>query len=257
MRSTLRLGDAEIPRIGLGTNRLTETAANVAFVRDAVAAGVGMIDTAHLYTGGQSEETIGAALAGRDSDIVVATKGGFGGPGHGHPERLKAEIEGSLRRLRTDCIDLYYLHRVDPETPLEDSVAAIAEYRDRGAIRHVGLSDVSIDQIQRAATVVPVAAVQNRYNLSEGKHDEGVIDYCEQQDMVFVPYFPLRGEDGADLAHVAARHGATTKQIALAWLLKRSPAMLPIPGTLSLAHLRENLAALHITLSDEEFEALR
>ena len=257
MRSTLRLGDAEIPRIGLGTNRLTETAANVAFVRDAVAAGVGMIDTAHLYMGGQSEETIGAALAGRAVDVVVATKGGFGGPGHGRPERLKAEIEESLRRLRTECIDLYYLHRVDPETPLEDSVAAIAEYRDRGAIRHVGLSDVTIDQIRRAATVVPIAAVQNRYNLSEGRHDERVIDYCEQQNLVFVPYFPLRGEDGADLARIAARHGATAKQIALAWLLKRSPAMLPIPGTLSLAHLKENLAALHITLSDEEFEALR
>ncbi|HTJ74648.1 MAG TPA: aldo/keto reductase [Acidimicrobiales bacterium] len=256
MESTLRLGDAEIPRIGLGTNRLTETTANVAFVRDAVAAGVGMIDTAHLYTGGQSEETIGAALAGGASDVVVATKGGFGGPGHGRPGRLKVEIEKSLRRLRTDCIDLYYLHRVDPETPLEDSVAAIAEYRHRGAIRHVGLSDVSIDQIQRAAAVVPIAAVQNRYNLSEGKHDEGVIDYCEQQDMVFVPYFPLRGEHGADLAQIAARHGATPKQIALAWLLKRSPAMLPIPGTLSLAHLKENLGALRIALTDEEFETL-
>jgi pyridoxine 4-dehydrogenase len=238
MESTLRLGDAEIPRIGLGTNRLTETTANVAFVRDAVAAGVGMIDTAHLYTGGQSEETIGAALAGGASDVVVATKGGFGGPGHGRPGRLKVEIEKSLRRLRTDCIDLYYLHRVDPETPLEDSVAAIAEYRHRGAIRHVGLSDVSIDQIQRAAAVVPIAAVQNRYNLSEGKHDEGVIDYC------------------ADLAQIAARHGATPKQIALAWLLKRSPAMLPIPGTLSLAHLKENLGALRIALTDEEFETL-
>ena len=256
MQSTLRFGDADILRIGLGTNRLTETPANLAFVRDAVAAGVAMIDTAHLYTGGQSEETIGAALGGRIGGVVIATKGGFGGPGHGRPERLKAEIEESLRRLRTDCIDLYYLHRIDPETPLEDSVAAIREYRDRGAIRSVGLSDVSVEQIERADAVVPIAAVQNHYNLSERKYD-AVVDYCEQQDMVFVPYFPLRGDGGTAVAEIAATHGATRSQIALAWLLQRSPAMLPIPGTLSLAHLRENLAALQITLSDEELEALR
>src|SRR5438270_224922 len=171
MQSARTVGDADILAMRLVTNRLTETPANVGFVRDAVAAGVAMIDTAHLYTGGQSEEAIGAALGGGTGGVIVATKGGFGGPGHGRPERLRAEIEESLRRLRTDCIDLYYLPRVDPETPIEDSVAAIREYRDRGAIRSVGLSDVSVEQIERAGAVVPIAAVQNHYNLAERKYE--------------------------------------------------------------------------------------
>jgi pyridoxine 4-dehydrogenase len=252
----LRWGDAEIARIGLGTNRLTNTAANVAFVKEAVAAGVGLIDTAHLYTGGQSEETIGVALYPHLDRCVVATKGGFGGPGRGRPEILHAEIEESLRRLRTDSIALYYLHRVDPETPLEESLAAIKQHRDRGQIRHVGISEVSIDEIERARRVVPVAAVQNHYNLSERKH-EAVVDYCAKEDIVFVPFFPLRGYGGHANAEIAARHRATPAQIALAWLLRRSPIMLPIPGTLSLEHLKENMAALQIELTDAEFEALR
>jgi aryl-alcohol dehydrogenase-like predicted oxidoreductase len=254
-RSTkLRLGDAEIARIGLGTNRLTNTPANVAFVKGAVAAGVGMIDTAHTYTGGESEETIGEALSSDPHRCVVATKGGGGGGGR--REILHAEIEESLRRLRTDSIALYYLHRVDPETPIEESLAAIEEYRDRGKIRHVGISEVSIDEIERARQVVPIAAVQNHYNLSERKH-EAVVDHCAAENIVFVPYFPLRADGGPALAEIAARHGATPAQITLAWLLRRSPAMLPIPGTLSLAHMRENLAALQIELTDAEFEALR
>jgi pyridoxine 4-dehydrogenase len=256
-RSTkLRLADTEVARIGLGTNRLTNTPANVAFVKEAVAAGVGLIDTAHTYTRGESEETIGAALSPDPQRCVVATKGGGGGPGRGRPEVLRAEIEESLRRLRTDNIALYYLHRVDPQTPLEESLAAIREYRDRGKIRHIGISEVSVDQIERARQLVPIAAVQNHYNLSERKH-EAVVDYCASENIVFVPYYPLRGDGGRALAEIAARHGATPAQIALAWLLRRSPTMLPIPGTLSLEHLKENLAAWQIELADAEFEALR
>ena len=242
--------------MGLGTNRLTDTPRNIALVKEAVAAGFGMIDTAHSYTRGQSEETIGAALSGDPGGCVVATKGGFGGPGRGRPEVLHAEIEESLRRLRTESIALYYLHRVDPETPLEESLAAIKEYRDRGKIRHVGISEVSIDEIERARQVVPIAAVQNHYNLSERKH-EAVVDYCEKEDIVFVPFFPLRGAGGTAVQEIAARHQATPAQIELAWLLKRSPMMLPIPGTLSLEHLKENLAALQIELTDAEEGSLR
>ncbi len=255
MRS-VKLGDIEVGRIGLGTNRLTKTPENIAFIKRAVAAGVQMIDTAHSYTGGQSEETIGEALSPIPDGCVVATKGGSSGAGRGRPEVLRAEIEESLRRLRTASIALYYLHRVDPATSLEESLGAIKEYRDRGRIRHVGISEVGIEQIERARKVVPIAAVQNQYNLSERKYDV-VVDYCASEGIVFLPFFPLRGRGGAALGEIARRHSATTAQIVLAWLLRRSPGMLPIPGTLSLDHLKENLAATEIELTDAEFEALR
>jgi pyridoxine 4-dehydrogenase len=247
---TLKLGDTEVARIGLGTNRLRNTPENVRFVQEAVAAGVGLIDTAHSYTGGESEATIGAALDG----VVVATKGGFN-RGEGRPEVLRAQIEESLRRLRTDSIGLYYLHRVDSETPLEESLGAIKEFQDAGKIRNVGLSQVGIEQVERARRVVPIAAVQNQYNLAAREYED-VADWCAGEGIVFVPYFPLRGEGGPALAEIAQRHGATRTQITLAWLLRRSPAMLPIPGTLSLEHVKENLAALEIELGDDEFEAL-
>jgi pyridoxine 4-dehydrogenase len=252
----MKLGDIDVARIGLGTNRLTKTRDNVAFVKAAVAAGVQMIDTAHSYTSGQSEETIGEALSPIPEGCVVATKGGIGGAGHGRPEVLSAEIEHSLRRLRTDTIAVYYLHRVDPETPLWESLAAIKEYQDRGKIRHIGISEVGIDQIERARQVVPIVAVQNHYNLSERRY-EAVVDYCADEEIAFVPFFPLRGDGGRALAEIAQRRRATLRQITLAWLLRRSPAMLPIPGTLSLEHLKENLAALDIELSDTEFDQLR
>jgi aryl-alcohol dehydrogenase-like predicted oxidoreductase len=248
------LGDTEVARIGLGTNRLTLTTENVEFIRQAVVAGIGLIDTAHLYTGGQSEETIGAALSPPPDGRIVATKGGFR-PGEGRPDVLRGQIEDSFRRLRTDAIELYYLHRVDPETPLEDSLAVIKEYRDQGKIRHVGLSEVGIEQIERAREIVPIIAVQNRYNLSDRHHDD-VVDYCAREGLVFVPFFPLQGDGGPALAEIADRHGAAVEQVALAWLLRRSTAMLPIPGTLSLVHLRENLAALEIELTESEYEAL-
>jgi pyridoxine 4-dehydrogenase len=253
--TTLKLGDTEVARIGLGTNRLRNTPANVAFVNEAVAAGVRHIDTAHTYARGESERTIGAALSPIPADFVVSTKGGWGA-GNGRPEVLRAQVDESLRRLRTESIALYYLHRVDPETPLEESVAAIAECRDSGKIRYVGLSEVSVDQIERAREIVPIAAVQNRYNLSDRAHDE-VVDYCAGEGIVFVPFFPLRDIGGRAVAEIAGRHGASRAQIALAWLLRRSPAMLPIPGTLSLEHLRENLAALEIELTEAELQALR
>ncbi|HEV8164131.1 MAG TPA: aldo/keto reductase [Actinomycetota bacterium] len=253
MGTTLRLGDTEVVRIGLGTNRLTNTPEHVAFIREAVAAGVNLIDTAHTYAGGGSEETIGAALIPIPDGCVVATKGGYA-RGHGRPDLLRAQIEESLRRLRTDSIPLYYLHRVDPETPFEESLGAIKEYRDSGRIRHVGLSKVDIDQIERASRLMPIAAVQNHYNLSERRHED-VVDYCAGKGIVFLPYFPLHGTRAA--AGIARRRGATPEQIALAWLLRRSPTTLPIPGTLSLGHLKENLAALEIELSDDEFQALR
>jgi pyridoxine 4-dehydrogenase len=251
---TVRLGDTEVNRIGLGTNRLTKTPENMAFVKQAVAAGVDLIDTAHAYTGGESEETIGAALSPMLDGCIVATKGG-GAPGTGHPEVLRAQIEESLRRLRTDSIALYYLHRVDPRTPLEESLGAMKEYRDGGKIRHVGLSQVGIDQIERARQVVPIAAVQNHYNVAERRFED-VVDYCAAEEILFVPYFPLRADGGAVLADIAERRRATPAQIKLAWLLRRSPVMLPIPGTLSLEHLRENLAALELELSEAEFQAL-
>jgi pyridoxine 4-dehydrogenase len=251
----IRLGDAEVARIGLGTNRLANTPENVAFIRKAVEAGVDHIDTAHLYAGGESEATIGAAGSSGARARIVATKGGYGGAGQGRPEVLSAQIEESLRRLRTDCIELYYLHRVDPRTPLEESLGAIREHRDAGKIRHVGISNVSIEQIERARRVVPIAAVQNPYNLSNRGNDD-VVDYCAEREIPFVAYFPLRRAEGPDLARIAERHGATPQQIALAWLLERSPTMVPIPGTLSIAHLRENLAAVEIDLTEEDREAL-
>lgn len=248
----LVLGATAVARIGLGTNRLRNTRENVAFVKEAVAAGLNFIDTAHTYAGGESEETIGAALAPIPDDCVVATKGGWSS---GAPEVLRSEIEESLRRLRTNSIALYYLHRLDPNTPLEDSLGAIAESKDGGKIRHVGVSNVGLDEIERARRVVAIAAVQNHYSLSERKHDD-VVDYCAREGIVFVPYFPLRGVGGRALGEVAERRHATPAQIALAWLLRRSPTTLPIPGTLSLEHLMENLAAVEIELSEDEFQAL-
>jgi pyridoxine 4-dehydrogenase len=251
--ATLGFGNVEVLRIGLGTNRLRNTAGSLDLLRAAVAAGLGHIDTAHTYTGGDSEETIGAAVSPIPDACIVATKGGWAG---GLPDALRAEIEESLRRLRTDSIPLYYLHRPDPETPIEDSLAAIKEYHEAGKIRHVGVSNVGIDQIERARTVVPITAVQNNYSLAERRHED-VVDYCATEEIVFVPYFPLRHDSGGALSEIAGRHNASLEQIALAWLLRRSPTMLPIPGTLSLDHLRKNLAALEIELDDADFQALR
>jgi pyridoxine 4-dehydrogenase len=251
---TIALADHRINRIGLGTNRLTDTREHRDFLVRAVEAGVDFIDTAHLYTGGASERAIGGALAPFPGDLVVATKGGYE-RGSGRPERLRAEVEESFERLRTDAISLYYLHRVDPEVALEESLSVLGEYRDAGRIRHVGVSQMSVHQIKRARSVVPIAAVQNSYSLSDRSSEE-VVDFCESENIPFVPFFPLRRATHALLDEIASRYDATIHQIILAWLLKRSPIIVPIPGTLSLEHLKTNLAALDLELSDEDYARL-
>jgi pyridoxine 4-dehydrogenase len=250
----MKFADLEVARIGLGTNRLTHTPEHVAFIKAAVEAGVQMIDTAHLYTGTQSEQTIGEALSPQPRDGVIATKGGFHA-GEGRPEILRAQIEESLRNLRTGSITLYFLHRVHPDTPLEESLGVIKEYVERGKIRYAGVSEVDVEQIERARKVLPIHAVQNHYNLAERKWD-AVVDYCEREGIVFVPFFPLRAGRGAAVDEIARRHRATAPQVMLAWLLQRSPVMLPIPGTLSVEHLRENLAAQKLELTKSEYESL-
>jgi len=239
-------------RIGLGTNRLTNTPESVAFIREAVEAGINMIDTAYVYTRGESEAAIGSALSPIPEGCVLATKGGYDS---GRPDVLQRQIEESMRRLRTDRIGLYYLHRLDPETPLEESLATIEDFRRTGSVGYVGLSNVGVEQIERARAVTPIAAVQNHFNLSERQHDQ-VVDYCAEEGIVFVPYFPLRGEARQEVAEIAQHHGATPAQAMLAWLLRRSTTMLPIPGSLSIDHVRENLAALELELTDGEFETL-
>jgi pyridoxine 4-dehydrogenase len=248
---TVTLGGRELRRIGLGTNRLTDSPENRSFLRDALEAGVQMIDTAHLYTGGESEATIGAALSPPPEGVVVATKGGYN---NGDPETIRSELEQSLERLRVETIDLYYLHRVDRKVPLAETLAPIAEYHRAGRIRDVGLSEVSVEEILLGRSVVPVSAVQNEYSLEHRSHDE-VVDFCADEGIVFVPFFPLRG-GGKTVDEIADRIGATAQQVKLAWLLRRSDAMLPIPGTRDLEHLKLNLAALDVELSDEDYRAL-
>ena len=249
---TVALTGRQVNRIGLGTNRLTDSPEHRSFLEAAVEDGLNFIDTAHVYTSGESERTIGAALAPFGDGLVVATKGGYRGGG---TEELRAQLEQSFERLGVETIALYYLHRVDPDVPLEETMGVLKEYRDTGRVEHIGLSQVSVAQIQRARDVVPVAAVQNEYNLGERRYDD-VVDYCTAEGIAFVPFYPLRDEGSPALAQVAERHDATPNQIRLAWLLHRSPAVAPIPGTLSLDHLRENLAALDVELSEEDLGAL-
>jgi pyridoxine 4-dehydrogenase len=258
MIETRKLGQGEV-RVGAialgamafaGWYDTRDDEAGVLAIHRALDAGITLIDTAEAYGNGKSEGLVGRAVRDRRDRAVVATKASKGSPAY-----LREAVDRSLKHLGLDHIDLYYLHRVDPETPLEESLAAIAEYRDAGKIAHVGISEVGVAEIERARELVPVAAVQNRYNLEDRRHDQ-VVDHCEREGLVFVPFFPLRGDGGQTLTEIAEHHGATASQVKLAWLLRRSPAMLPIPGTLSLAHLGENLAALEIELSDAEYEAL-
>ena len=240
-------------RIGLGTNRLTDTAENRHFLQEAVAAGVDFIDTAHLYTSGESERAIGNALAPLRSDLTVASKGAYArGTG---PDDLRRHIDESRERLRTDRIDLYYVHRIHPQNSVESMVTVLAEARSAGKIGRAGVSEVSIEELALARTVMPIAAVQNEYSVAQRKHDE-VVDYCTEHEILFVPFFPLRGGDAQAVAAVAGEVGATPHQVKLAWLLRRSPAMLPIPGTSSVEHLEENVAAGELSLEPRERELL-
>lgn len=222
--------------------------------------GVDFVDTADVYQSGASEGTLGATLGGRAREIVIATKGGMtrsptGRAVDGRPEHLRQAVEDSLRRLGIDCIELYQLHRPDPALPIETSVGALREMQQSGRIRRIGLCNVTVDEIERARRVASIVSVQNRFNVLE-RQSEDVLNYCEHHAIAFLPYTPLvRGDlsRASTVREMAAARGVTPHQLALSWLLRRSPIILPIPGTLSVAHLEENLAAADIELSDEEF----
>jgi pyridoxine 4-dehydrogenase len=266
-------GDLTVNRMGFGAMRITgkgiwgpppdrEVAKDV--LRRAVASGVNFIDTADSYGPHVSEELIGEALAPYAAGLVIATKGGLtrSGPNEwdadGRPEYLRAALEGSLKRLRVDRIDLYQLHRPDPKVPYAESVGALAEMQKAGKIRHIGVSNVNLEQLALARSIVTVVSVQNRYNY-EDRSSEDVLAVCEKDGLAFLPWAPVGGPNPMNvqrLEQLARDHQATTLQIALAWLLKRSPVMLPIPGTGSVAHLDENIAAAALHLSDAEFQLL-
>ena len=263
-----------VHRLGFGAMRITgkgiwgdppDRAEARRVVRRAVELGVDLIDTADSYGPGVSEEIIREALHPYPEGLVIATKGGLTrqGPDEwtpvGRAPYLRQQVEMSLRRLGVERIDLYQLHRVDPLTPMEESLGELRKMQQEGKIRHIGLSEVDVPTIERARGIVDVVSVQNLYNLVDRHHD-AVLDWCAGQGIAFIPWFPLQvgalaGPD-SPLAAAARRHGATPSQVALAWLLKRSPVMLPIPGTGSVAHVAENCAAAAIQLTDEEFRAL-
>jgi pyridoxine 4-dehydrogenase len=267
-------GDLEVRRIGFGAMRICgpgilgwpddrENALRV--IRRAVELGVNLIDTADSYGPEVSELLIAEALHPYPDGLVVATKGGLlrtssgAWPRDGRPQHLREACEGSLRRLRRDRIDVYQLHAPDPQVPFEESVGELARLQAEGKIRHVGLSNVSVEQLRRAKAIVPIVSVQNRYNLADLKHD-GVLDECERQGIAFLPWYPLAvgrlAEPGGRLSRIAEAHDATSAQVALAWLLARSPVVVPIPGTASVAHLEENVAAASLVLADEELASL-
>ena len=272
---TFRLGgDMEVNRLGYGAMRITgegiwgepkdaEKAKRV--LKHAVELGVNFIDTADSYGPVVSERLIGEALAPYPKGLVIATKGGFTrqGPNQwqqvGRPEYLEQQVHMSLRWLKTDVIDLWQLHRIDPKVPLEQSLAPIAKLQEQGKIRHVGLSEVKPHEIDRARKVIDIVSVQNLYNVADRQHED-VLRYCEKNNIAFIPWFPVAAgklaERGGKLDEVAKRHGATVAQLSLAWLLHRSPVMLPIPGTSSIAHLEENMKAADISLSHAEMKEI-
>ncbi len=269
-------GDLSVRRLGFGALRITglggwgepaDREEAKALLRRAVALGVNFIDTADSYGPEVSERLISEALHPYPEDLVIASKGGLRRTGpstemwpkDGRPEHLKAACEGSLKRLKLERIDLYQLHAVDPNVPLEESMGALAELQAEGKIRHIGVSNVTVPELSRAKEIVPVISVENRYSLAD-RASEDVLEACEREGLAFIPWYPLvlgslAKRDGG-LARIAAAHGATTAQVALAWLLHRSPVMLPIPGTASIEHLEENVAATGLRLTSEELETL-
>jgi len=268
-------GDLRVARLGFGALRIigprglgrpADRPRALGVLRRAVELGITLIDTADSYGPGVSEELIAEALHPYPAGLVIATKGGFTRPigawrANGRPAHLREALEGSLRRLRVDRIDLYQLHTVDPKVPIEESVGTLAAMQAQGKIRHIGVSNVTVEQLRRAQAVARIVSVQNEYGLAERESD-GVVDVCAREGLAFLPWAPLaaarRGRKAlaASLANVALKHSATTTQVALAWLLRRSPAVLPIPGTGSPEHLNENVAAAGLRLSDEEYETL-
>jgi pyridoxine 4-dehydrogenase len=226
---------------------------------------VNLIDTADAYGPDTSELLIAEALHPYPKGVVIATKGGLTRPGPGEwvpdcrPEHLKQAVEGSLKRLRLERIDLYQLHTVDPKVPIEESLGALKQMQDSGKIRHIGLSNVDPEEIARARKIVPIVTVQNRYNIEDRK-SENVLVYCQKENLGFLPWFPIGGGSGLKpenpLNLAAKAHGVSVYQVALAWLLARSPVMLPIPGTSSLAHLEDNVAAAKLKLTPEEWKAI-
>jgi pyridoxine 4-dehydrogenase len=267
-------GDLEVNRLGFGAMRLCgrrilgwprDRENALAVLRRAVELGVNLVDTSNAYGPEINEHQIAAALHPYREGLVIATKGGLrrtrsgGWPGDGRPEKLREACEGSLARLRLDRIDLYQLHAPDPKVPIEESVGELARLREEGKIRHIGLSNVSVGELERARRVVPIVSVQNRYSLAE-RSSEDVLQACEREGLAFLPWFPLASGSlarrGGRVDQVAERIGATRAQVALAWLLHRSPVMLAIPGTSSLEHLDENIAARDVELSDEDVAGL-
>src|SRR3954470_3053084 len=264
-------GDLTVNRMGFGAMRLTgkgiwgppkNRAQAIRVLQRAVELGVNFFDTADSYGPHIAEELIAEALYPYPG-LVIATKGGLERPGpdrwveNGRPEYLRRMLEGSLRRLKLERIDLWQLHRIDPKVPAQEQFEAVREFQREGLIRHVGLSEVSTSEIESARKVVPIVSVQNLYNVTDRKWDAEV-DYCEREGLAFIPWFPLSAGtlEAEALLRVAERHGATIYQIALAWLLARSPAMLVIPGTSSVEHLEENVAAAEIRLSKHDIKEL-
>ena len=267
-------GDLTVNRLGFGAMRITgegiwgwpaDRNNALKVLRRAVELGVNLIDTADAYGPETSELLIAEALHPYPKGLVIATKGGLTRPGpgqwvpNGRPEHLKQAVDGSLKRLRLDRIDLYQLHTVDRKVPLEQSLGALKEMQDAGKIRHVGLSNVSAQEIERARKILPIVSVQNEYNI-EDRASEKVLVYCEKESLGFMPWFPIGGGRGLKpenaLETAAKARGVSVVQIALAWLLQRSPVMLPIPGTSSIAHLEENVAAAKIKLTPAEWKAI-
>jgi pyridoxine 4-dehydrogenase len=267
-------GDLEVRRLGFGAMRITgkgiwgppdDPDEARAVLRRAVELGVNLIDTADSYGPEVSENLIAEALYPYPDGLVIATKGGMRrtGPGQwprdARPERLKESCEGSLRRLRLERIDLYQLHSPDRAVPLEDSLGALKDLQDEGKIRHIGVSNVSLDEFERSRELVDVVTVQNRYNLTD-RHSEDVLEACEDAEIGFLPWSPVATGDlarpGGPLDEIAGAHDATPSQVALAWLLARSPVMLPIPGTSTVEHLEENVAARELQLTDAEVDGL-
>jgi pyridoxine 4-dehydrogenase len=258
-------GELSVRRLGFGAMRITgegiwgppkDPDSAVRVLRRCVELGVNFIDTADSYGPDVSEELIAKALAPYPADVVVATKGGWNRPGP-NQWHLREATEGSLKRLRVDRIDVYQLHAPDPVTPFDASVETLAELQAEGKIRFVALSNVTKEHIERARKIVPIVSVQNRYSFADREWDY-VVEYCTREGIAFIPWFPLAAGTvaGMVLENIAKKHQKTSKQVALAWLLKRSPVMLPIPGTSSIPHLEENVAAASVQLSDEEFQEL-